>query len=149
MLTAIQKKCSQFVGFIPPALLPYRTRPVSSTRFRIVIAGDYYVSPVPAAAPQGSGIVKDRSVSVVLLAGGKGKRMGADVIGVLYVGPLWSCIKYQRMKSELSFLSDTCEKFPVDVKFALPGKERQDSVFSGLQVPLQHDQLIDVNAVTL
>lgn len=30
--------------------------------------------------------------------------------------------------------SDAKEKIQVDMKFALPGKERQDSVYSGLQV---------------
>lgn len=33
-----------------------------------------------------------------------------------------------------SFVSDTKEKVQVDLKFTLPGKERQDSVYSGLQV---------------
>ncbi|ONK56566.1 uncharacterized protein A4U43_C10F10150 [Asparagus officinalis] len=28
---------------------------------------------------------------------------------------------------------DASDKIPVDLKFALPGKERQDSVFNGLQ----------------
>lgn len=32
------------------------------------------------------------------------------------------------------FVSDARQKVNVDLKFALPGKERQDSVFSGLQV---------------
>lgn len=32
------------------------------------------------------------------------------------------------------FRIDTKEKIQVDLKFALPGKERQDSVYSGLQV---------------
>lgn len=31
-------------------------------------------------------------------------------------------------------ISDTKAKIQVDLKFALPGKERQDSVYSGLQV---------------
>lgn len=30
--------------------------------------------------------------------------------------------------------SDTTEKIQVELKFTLPGKERQDSVYSGLQV---------------
>lgn len=34
----------------------------------------------------------------------------------------------------LFFISDASEKLNVDLKFALPGKERQDSVFSGFQV---------------
>ncbi|KAK8916631.1 hypothetical protein KSP39_PZI023289 [Platanthera zijinensis] len=40
---------------------------------------------------------------------------------------------------------DTCEKFLVDVKFALPGKERQDSVFSGLQEVDESSQLVCIH----
>lgn len=38
--------------------------------------------------------------------------------------------------------SDTKENISVDLKFALPGKERQDSVYSGLQVPEQSFHLV-------
>jgi 2-C-methyl-D-erythritol 4-phosphate cytidylyltransferase len=38
------------------------------------------------------------------------------------------------IKSYVFFLLETKEKIRVELKFTLPGKERQDSVYSGLQV---------------
>lgn len=38
--------------------------------------------------------------------------------------------------------SDSKEKIQVDLKFALPGKERQDSVYSGLQVHTRYLLLV-------
>ncbi|KAJ0923475.1 putative 2-C-methyl-D-erythritol 4-phosphate cytidylyltransferase [Helianthus annuus] len=93
--------------------------------------------------------VKEKSVSVVLLAGGKGKRMGASMpkqylplLGQPIA--LYSFYTFSRMPEvkEIVVVCDTSyqdifedarEKINVDLKFALPGKERQDSVYSGLQ----------------
>ncbi|KAJ9552578.1 hypothetical protein OSB04_016623 [Centaurea solstitialis] len=98
---------------------------------------------------QKSEFVKDKSVSVVLLAGGKGKRMGASMpkqylplLGQPIA--LYSFYTFSRMPevkeivvvcdpSYQDIFEDTREKIKVDLKFALPGKERQDSVYSGLQ----------------
>ncbi|WRX25799.1 Cytidylyltransferase IspD/TarI - like 1 [Theobroma cacao] len=66
---------------------------------------------------QGSAKVKERSVSVILLAGGKGKRMGVK----------------------------TKDKINVDLKFTLPGKERQDSVYSGLQAVDSNCELVCIH----
>ncbi|KAF5813551.1 putative 2-C-methyl-D-erythritol 4-phosphate cytidylyltransferase [Helianthus annuus] len=93
--------------------------------------------------------VKEKSVSVVLLAGGKGKRMGASMpkqylplLGQPIA--LYSFYTFSRMPevkeiivvcdpSYRDIFEDAREKINVDLKFALPGKERQDSVYSGLQ----------------
>nr|ACI16377.1 4-diphosphocytidyl-methylerythritol 2-phosphate synthase [Catharanthus roseus] len=94
-------------------------------------------------------VVKEKSVSVILLAGGKGKRMGASMpkqylplLGQPIA--LYSLYTFSRMPevkeivvvcdpSYQDIFEDTKAKIQVDLKFALPGKERQDSVYSGLQ----------------
>ncbi|KAJ8460912.1 hypothetical protein OPV22_033838 [Ensete ventricosum] len=93
--------------------------------------------------------VKERSVSVVLLAGGMGKRMGASMpkqylplLGQPIA--LYSFYTFSQMTevkeivvvcdpSYKDVFEDASEKLNVDLKFALPGKERQDSVFNGFQ----------------
>ncbi|KAF6147278.1 hypothetical protein GIB67_033940 [Kingdonia uniflora] len=95
-------------------------------------------------------IVKHKSVSVLLLAGGKGKRMGANMpkqylplLGQPIA--LYSFYTFAQMiqvkeiivvcdPSYRDIFQDVSHKINVDLKFALPGKERQDSVFNGLQV---------------
>ena len=90
--------------------------------------------------------VEKDSVSVVLLAGGVGKRMKADMpkqylplLGTPIA--LYSLKKFAEMDEvgEIVVVCDPSyrdifEGCPVSkpVKFALPGKERQDSVFNGL-----------------
>jgi len=86
------------------------------------------------------------SVSLVLLAGGVGKRMGADMpkqylplLGTPIA--LYSFQKFAEM-DEVGEIVVVCDpsyrdvfencKVPKPVIFALPGKERQDSVFNGL-----------------
>ncbi|PKA56632.1 2-C-methyl-D-erythritol 4-phosphate cytidylyltransferase, chloroplastic [Apostasia shenzhenica] len=97
----------------------------------------------------GSGVVEDRSVSVVLLAGGKGKRMGVNMpkqylpllgrpiaLYSLYTFSKLSEVKEIVVVCDPSYkdvFGDAMEEIEIDIKFALPGKERQDSVFSGLQ----------------
>nr|ABB88837.2 4-diphosphocytidyl-2-C-methyl-D-erythritol synthase [Stevia rebaudiana] len=93
--------------------------------------------------------VREKSVSVVLLAGGQGKRMGASMpkqylplLGQPIA--LYSFYTFSRMRevkeivvvcdpSYQDIFEDARDNISVDLKFALPGKERQDSVFSGLQ----------------
>ncbi|KAK7363910.1 hypothetical protein VNO77_06071 [Canavalia gladiata] len=102
-----------------------------------------------AAEEQESRIVRDRSVSVVLLAGGKGKRMGANMpkqylplLGQSIA--LYSFYTFSHMvevkeivvvcdPSYRDIFEDAKGNDEVELKFALPGKERQDSVYSGLQ----------------
>ncbi|KAH7663826.1 2-C-methyl-D-erythritol 4-phosphate cytidylyltransferase protein [Dioscorea alata] len=95
------------------------------------------------------GIVKEKSVSVVLLAGGNGKRMGASIpkqylplLGqpiALYSFYTFSEIPEVKeivvvcKPSYRDVFEDSSVRRRVDLKFALPGKERQDSVYSGLQ----------------
>ncbi|KAF2560656.1 hypothetical protein F2Q70_00018184 [Brassica cretica] len=100
-------------------------------------------------------VVKEKSVSVILLAGGQGKRMKMTMPKqyIPLLGQpiaLYSFFTFSRM-SEVKEIVVVCDLFfrdifeeyedsiDVDLKFALPGKERQDSVHSGLQE-------IDVNA---
>ena len=113
------------------------TRPYTSTRRSARTAARRCVA---AAA------VEKDSVSVVLLAGGVGKRMKADMpkqylplLGTPIA--LHSLKKFAEMEEvgEIVVVCDPSyrdifEGCPVSkpVKFALPGKERQDSVFNGL-----------------
>ncbi|KAK4378748.1 hypothetical protein RND71_000610 [Anisodus tanguticus] len=94
-------------------------------------------------------VVEEKSVSVILLAGGQGKRMGASMpkqylplLGQPIA--LYSFYTFSRMPqvkeiivvcdpSYRDIFEDAKEYIQVDLKFALPGKERQDSVYSGLQ----------------
>ncbi|CAN0899431.1 2-C-methyl-D-erythritol 4-phosphate cytidylyltransferase, chloroplastic [Linum grandiflorum] len=112
----------------------------------------FALSPIRCSATplqNGSGAVKERSVSVILLAGGQGKRMGASMpkqylplLGQSIA--LYSFYTFSKMievkeivvvcdPSYSDVFEDAEEDIDVDLKFALPGKERQDSVYSGLQ----------------
>ncbi|WOK96515.1 2-C-methyl-D-erythritol 4-phosphate cytidylyltransferase, chloroplastic isoform X2 [Canna indica] len=93
--------------------------------------------------------VQEKSVSVVLLAGGKGTRMGANMpkqylplLGQPIA--LYSFYTFSKMSevkeiivvcdpSYRDVFEDASKDIKVGIKFALPGKERQDSVFSGFQ----------------
>lgn len=93
----------------------------------------------------------DGSVSVVLLAGGVGKRMGAS-IPKQYLElkgqaiATYSLVTFAKMPqvSEIVIVCDPSWRYifeehlgqlpkHVEIKWALPGAERQDSVFNGLQ----------------
>ncbi|XP_031490280.1 2-C-methyl-D-erythritol 4-phosphate cytidylyltransferase, chloroplastic isoform X1 [Nymphaea colorata] len=94
-------------------------------------------------------VVPRKSVSVVLLAGGKGKRMGASMpkqylplLGqpiALY--SFYTFADLPEVKeiivvcdpSYRDIFEDAIKSIQVEIKFAFPGKERQDSVFNGLQ----------------
>ncbi|KMZ60394.1 2-C-methyl-D-erythritol 4-phosphate cytidylyltransferase [Zostera marina] len=105
--------------------------------------------------------VKDRSVSVVLLAGGKGKRMGANMpkqylslLGqpiALYSFYIFSrMIEVKEMivvcdPSYKSLFLDAMEGLDMVVKFAIPGKERQDSVFNGFQETDDNSELVCIH----
>nr|ABV02019.1 2-C-methyl-D-erythritol 4-phosphate cytidyltransferase [Nicotiana langsdorffii x Nicotiana sanderae] len=94
-------------------------------------------------------VVEEKSVSVILLAGGKGKRIGASMpkqyLPLLgQPTALYSFFTFSRMPqvkeiivvcdpSYQDIFEDAKENIQVELKFALPGKERQDSVYSGLQ----------------
>ncbi|KAK9287054.1 hypothetical protein L1049_015463 [Liquidambar formosana] len=110
---------------------------------------------------ENSGIVKEKSVSVILLAGGKGKRMGASMpkqylplLGQPIA--LYSFYTFSRMievkeiivvcdPSYMDIFEDAKEKIHVDLKFTLPGKERQDSVYSGLQAVDLNSELVCIH----
>ncbi|KAL3538468.1 hypothetical protein ACH5RR_001834 [Cinchona calisaya] len=106
-------------------------------------------------------VVKQKSVSVILLAGGKGKRMGASMpkqylplLGQPIA--LYSFFTFCRMPevkeivvvcdpSYQDIFEDAKEKIHVDLKFALPGKERQDSVYSGLEAVDLSSELVCIH----
>lgn len=106
-------------------------------------------------------VVKDRSVSVVLLAGGKGKRMGATMpkqylplLGQPIA--LYSFYTFSHMlqvkeiivvcdPSYNDIFQDAKGNCQPDLKFALPGKERQDSVYNGLQAVDSNSELVCVH----
>ncbi|GMH23849.1 hypothetical protein Nepgr_025692 [Nepenthes gracilis] len=106
-------------------------------------------------------VVKEDSVSVILLAGGKGKRMGASIpkqylplLGqpiALYSLRMFSCmveVKEVIVVCDPSYedvFEDVKEKLRVDLKYALPGKERQDSVYSGLQLVDSSSELVCIH----
>ncbi|GAV63321.1 IspD domain-containing protein [Cephalotus follicularis] len=108
-----------------------------------------------------SGIVNEKSVSVILLAGGKGKRMGASMpkqylplLGQPIA--LYSFFTFSQMvevreivvvcdPSYKDIFEDNKEKINVDLKFTLPGKERQDSVYSGLQAIDLNSELVCIH----
>ncbi|KAA8545389.1 hypothetical protein F0562_020173 [Nyssa sinensis] len=108
-----------------------------------------------------SEIVKEKSVSVILLAGGKGKRMGASMpkqylplLGQPIA--LYSLYTFSHMievkeiivvcdPSYNDIFEDTIKKINVDLKFTLPGKERQDSVYSGLQAVDESSELVCIH----
>jgi len=93
--------------------------------------------------------VKERSVSVILLSGGQGKRMGANMpkqylplLGLpIALHSLKTFCQLKEVKEVVvvcdSDYSDvfegSIENLQIPLKFARPGKERQDSVFNGLQ----------------
>ncbi|KAG8054428.1 hypothetical protein GUJ93_ZPchr0001g31001 [Zizania palustris] len=93
--------------------------------------------------------VKEKSVSVVLLSGGQGKRMGASMpkqyLPLLGVPIALHSLKTFCLLKEVKevvvvcdpdykdVFEDSIENVQIPIKFALPGKERQDSVFNGLQ----------------
>ncbi|XP_048228179.1 2-C-methyl-D-erythritol 4-phosphate cytidylyltransferase, chloroplastic [Ricinus communis] len=114
-----------------------------------------------AKTENSSATVKEKSVSVILLAGGKGKRMGASMpkqylplLGQPIA--LYSFYTFSKMievkeivvvcdPSYQDVFEDAKENINVDLKFALPGKERQDSVYSGLQAVDSNSELVCVH----
>ncbi|XP_042061696.1 2-C-methyl-D-erythritol 4-phosphate cytidylyltransferase, chloroplastic-like [Salvia splendens] len=106
-------------------------------------------------------VVKEKSVSVVLLAGGKGKRMGASMpkqylplLGQPIA--LYSFYTFSRMPevkeiivvcdpSYRDIFEDARDNIHIDLKFALPGKERQDSVYSGLEAINVNSELVCIH----
>nr|GLL37574.1 2-C-methyl-D-erythritol 4-phosphate cytidylyltransferase, chloroplastic isoform X1 [Ipomoea trifida]GMD42394.1 2-C-methyl-D-erythritol 4-phosphate cytidylyltransferase, chloroplastic [Ipomoea batatas] len=105
--------------------------------------------------------VKEKSVSVILLAGGMGKRMGVSMpkqylplLGqpiALY--SFYTFSKLPQVKEIVvvcdPFYNDVFEdagkKIHIELKFALPGKERQDSVYNGFQVVDLSSELICIH----
>ncbi|CAG9465126.1 unnamed protein product [Pedinophyceae sp. YPF-701] len=118
---------------------------------------------VAAASAEGAspGKVEDGSMSVVLLAGGVGKRMKASMPKQylpLRGKPIatWSLETFAAMPevgeivvvcdpSYRDIFEDVTLPRSVPLKFALPGKERQDSVFNGLSEVAEGAALVAVH----
>ncbi|EPS72731.1 4-diphosphocytidyl-methylerythritol 2-phosphate synthase, partial [Genlisea aurea] len=105
--------------------------------------------------------LKERSVSVILLAGGKGKRMGASMpkqyipllgqpiaLYSFYTFGSLSEVKEIVVVCDPSYrdiFEDVKDSIQADVKFALPGKERQDSVYNGLKEIASSSELVCIH----
>ncbi|MBA0869486.1 hypothetical protein Goshw_028679 [Gossypium schwendimanii] len=124
-----------------------------------------------AKVDYGSAVVNEKSVSVILLAGGKGKRMGVSIYSYSFncasmpkqylplLGQpiaLYSLYTFSRMievkeivvvcdPSYKDIFEEAKDKINVDLKFTLPGKERQDSVYSGLQAVDLNSELVCIH----
>ncbi|QCD79862.1 2-C-methyl-D-erythritol 4-phosphate cytidylyltransferase [Vigna unguiculata] len=97
----------------------------------------------------GGDVVREKSVSVVLLAGGQGKRMGAVVpkqylplfgqpIALFSFHTFFHMFEVKEVivvcdPSYRDVFEDAKGNYEAELKFALPGKERQDSVYNGFQ----------------
>ncbi|KAL5182276.1 2-C-methyl-D-erythritol 4-phosphate cytidylyltransferase, chloroplastic [Glycine soja] len=93
--------------------------------------------------------LRERSVSVVLLAGGQGKRMGASMpkqylplfgqpIALYSFHTFFHLVQVKEIivvcdPSYKDIFEDAKGDYQAELKFALPGKERQDSVYNGFQ----------------
>ncbi|KAF8664059.1 hypothetical protein HU200_054968 [Digitaria exilis] len=152
--------CLRLHARLPPAVPPPFPAPAAlPASLRIRTGGSYAVTlrrrarrpAIRAAIADGAQVVtvKKRSVSVILLSGGQGKRMGASM-PKQYLPLLGLPIALHSLKTfcqlkEVKEVVVVCEPDYIDVfegsiedlqipiKFARPGKERQDSVFNGLQ----------------
>ncbi|KAK9678018.1 hypothetical protein RND81_11G182300 [Saponaria officinalis] len=140
--------------FQPPKFPKLTTKHTSS-------ASKIHCSSISAKPTQGNVVVKEKSVSVILLAGGKGKRMGASMPKQylpLMDQPiaLYSLYTFSQMVEvkEIVVVCDPSyrdifegaqEKIHVGLKFTEPGKERQDSVYSGLQAVDSDAELVCIH----
>uniref|UniRef100_A0A453G6E4 MobA-like NTP transferase domain-containing protein n=1 Tax=Aegilops tauschii subsp. strangulata TaxID=200361 RepID=A0A453G6E4_AEGTS len=113
---------------------------------------------------QGGEAVKERSVSVILLSGGQGKRMGANMpkqylpllgVPIALHSSLRTFCGMKEVKevvvvcdpSYKNVFEGSVENLQIPIKFTTPGKERQDSVFNGLQVKLMEIQSLFVSMI--
>ncbi|KAL6840310.1 hypothetical protein ACP4OV_030120 [Aristida adscensionis] len=106
-------------------------------------------------------VVKGRSVSVILLSGGQGKRMGASMpkqylplLGIpIALHSLKTFCQLMEVKEVvvvcdpdyIDVFEGSVENLQIPLKFARPGKERQDSVFNGLQETDGNSELVCVH----
>ncbi|CAH9112043.1 unnamed protein product [Cuscuta epithymum] len=106
-------------------------------------------------------VTKENSVSVIFLAGGMGKRMGVSMPKqyIPLLGQpiaLYSFYTFSQLPqvkeivvvcdpSYKDVFEDAREKIKTKLKYALPGKERQDSVYSGFQAVDVNSELICIH----
>ncbi|XP_073274944.1 2-C-methyl-D-erythritol 4-phosphate cytidylyltransferase, chloroplastic-like isoform X3 [Primulina huaijiensis] len=158
----------KFLPFVSNNPTHFKNYSVSSSRYASKVKSlkghRFFHSRITCSADAAKGsevVVKDKSVSVVLLAGGKGKRMGASMpkqylplLGQPIA--LYSFYTFSKMPevkeivvvcdpSYQDIFEDAKENIQVDLKFALPGKERQDSVYSGLEAIDSNSELVCIH----
>ncbi|KAL2959746.1 hypothetical protein AAZX31_17G002300 [Glycine max] len=105
--------------------------------------------------------LRERSVSVVLLAGGQGKRMGASMpkqylplfgqpIALYSFHTFFHLVQVKEIivvcdPSYKDIFEDAKGDYQAELKFALPGKERQDSVYNGFQAVDPNSELVCIH----
>lgn len=158
--------CSAGYTCFAPAQARFQPRSVSQVSSRTIQqlrTKRARVCVILAQKATADNLVPSKSVSVILLAGGVGKRMGASIPKQylpLKGQPIatYSLETFARMKEvfEIVVVCDPSwrdlfqERFPSlpkDIKFkwALPGAERQDSVYNGLQETSDNASLLAVH----
>ncbi|KAG9457113.1 hypothetical protein H6P81_001621 [Aristolochia fimbriata] len=156
----------KFPSRFEPVLPIRRSSIASSRRVNYLRRGKIPFTKIECSAEAGAGdetlgTVQEKSVSVVLLAGGKGKRMGANMpkqylpllgkpIALYSFHTFSQMIEVKEIvvvcdPSYRDVFEDTSDELPIALKFALPGKERQDSVFSGFQVIDGESELVCIH----
>ncbi|XP_073143789.1 2-C-methyl-D-erythritol 4-phosphate cytidylyltransferase, chloroplastic-like isoform X2 [Henckelia pumila] len=158
----------KFLPFVSNNPTRFKNYSVSSSRYASKVNSlegqRFFHSRITCSADAAKGsevVLKEKSVSVVLLAGGKGKRMGASMpkqylplLGQPIA--LYSFYTFSKMlevkeivvvcdPSYQDIFEDAKENIQVDLKFALPGKERQDSVYSGLEAIDSNSELVCIH----
>ncbi|CAO1946833.1 unnamed protein product [Urochloa humidicola] len=139
--------------FPAPAVLPASRRLRTGGSYGVTLRRHTRRSNPAIRASKAAGApgvtVKERSVSVILLSGGQGKRMGASMpkqylplLGLpIALHSLKTFCQLKEVKEVVvvcdpdysDLFEGSIENMQIPLKFARPGKERQDSVFNGLQ----------------
>eukprot|EP00741_Cyanophora_paradoxa_P013344 tig00020684_g12887.t1 len=156
---------SEFVGGAAGLLVRSRAAGsrvfTSSRQARLGTAAPVFqaIAPPPGPIPE----TDPENVSVILLAGGVGKRMGASMPKqflplqgrpiVLHSLELFQSLRPNVFEivivcdpSSRHYFEEAVKSSPVPIKYALPGKERQDSVYNGLQeIDWNRSQLVAVH----
>nr|XP_011464960.1 PREDICTED: 2-C-methyl-D-erythritol 4-phosphate cytidylyltransferase, chloroplastic-like [Fragaria vesca subsp. vesca] len=83
-------------------------------------------------------IVKERSVSVILLANGKVSMLKQYLPLLSQPIALYSAVGHMYSDLVSVVFSDAKHKIQTELKFILSGKERQESVYSGLEQVRAH-----------
>ncbi|KAL0364950.1 UNVERIFIED_CONTAM: 2-C-methyl-D-erythritol 4-phosphate cytidylyltransferase, chloroplastic [Sesamum angustifolium] len=123
------------IVFVEPFVFSVGVMCVYSEKFRSLENPRLFRISCSAEGAEGSEVVvKEKSVSVILLAGGKGKRMGASM-PKQYLPLLGQPIALYRCEREYPHRHEIC----------FTRKERQDSVYSGLEAIDSNSELVCIH----